>query len=54
MSYARTDVDQIVIGEGDDDIQSTAALAQVGQRILTALRNVNLNFESEILNDWNL
>lgn len=40
LSYVRSDVDQMVIKEGDDDIQSTAALAQVGQRILTALRNV--------------
>lgn len=40
MAYVRTNVDQIVIREGDHDIQSTASLAQVGQRILTALRNV--------------
>lgn len=40
LSYVRSDVDQMIIKEGDDDIQSTAALAQVGQRILTALRNV--------------
>ncbi|KAI9552770.1 hypothetical protein GHT06_020650 [Daphnia sinensis] len=39
LSYARSDVDQMLIKDGDDDIQSTAALAQVGQRILTALRN---------------
>nr|CAH0098536.1 unnamed protein product [Daphnia galeata] len=39
LSYARSDVDQMIIKDGDDDIQSTAALAQVGQRILTALRN---------------
>lgn len=42
LSYARSDVDQMSIKESDDDIQSTAALAQVGQRILTALRNVSL------------
>jgi hypothetical protein len=41
LSYARSDVDQMIIKDGDDDIQSTAALAQVGQRILTALRNVS-------------
>ena len=40
LSYARSDVDRMIIKDGDDDIQSTAALAQVGQRILTALRNV--------------
>lgn len=43
LSYARSDVDQMIIKDGDDDIQSTAALAQVGQRILTALRNVSKN-----------
>ena len=41
LSYARSDVDRMIIKDGDDDIQSTAALAQVGQRILTALRNVS-------------
>lgn len=39
LSYARTNVDDISIKESDDDIQSTTALAQVGQRILTSLRN---------------
>ena len=46
LSYSKTDVDNLVIKEGDDDIQSTAALAQVGQRILTALRNVINYFNS--------
>ena len=41
LSYAKTNVQDMVIKESDDDIQSTAALAQVGQRILTALRNVS-------------
>ena len=41
LNYCRSDVDQMIIRDGDDDIQSTAALAQVGQRILTALRNVS-------------
>lgn len=58
LSYARSDVDQMIIKEGDDDIQSTAALAQVGQRILTALRNVRLyyfvliDYLNTNSNDW--
>jgi hypothetical protein len=50
LSYAKTDVDRLVIKEDDDDIQSTAALAQVGQRILTALRNVIGVFHHATLN----
>lgn len=41
LSYAKTNVDDVSVKESDDDIQSTTALAQVGQRILTSLRNVS-------------
>ena len=40
LSYVKTNVDDLVHGDADEDIQTTTALAQVGQRILTALRNV--------------
>lgn len=48
MRYTRTDVDDMVFTEGsEDDIQTTAAFAQVGQRILTALRNVSTEILSK-------
>ena len=41
LSYAKTNIDDVSVKESDDDIQSTTALAQVGQRILTSLRSVS-------------
>ena len=39
LSYVKSNVDDLK--ETEDDIQTSASLAQVGQRILTALRNVS-------------
>jgi hypothetical protein len=41
LSYVKSNVDDLK--ETEDDIQTSASLAQVGQRILTALRNVSFS-----------
>jgi tetratricopeptide (TPR) repeat protein len=41
LSYVKSNVDDLK--ETEDDIQTSASLAQVGQRILTALRNVSFH-----------